>query len=154
MKKLPWIIAAFFFCTSAAMAYMFILKGNVKTAEDGRQAILLSQENKDFVLQEMRQFLSSVQQITEGAIEGDMDKIITAANISGGTVIEHTPPSLMRSMPIAFKKLGFDTHYKFDKIAEDAKTGIGKEHTLKQLNVMLSNCVACHSAYKIELIKK
>ena len=105
MKKLPWILAILFFCTSAFMSYMFIFKGSIKIAADGRKSVLLSQKNTDFALQEMRQFLSSVQQITEGTIEGDINKIITAAEKSGGTVIEHTPPSFMRSMPIAFKKL-------------------------------------------------
>lgn len=154
MKNLPWFLAVLFFCTSAFMSYMFIFKGNVKVAEDGRKAVLLSKENTDFALQEMRQFLSSVQQITEGAIEEDIDKIIAAAEKSGGSVIDNTPPSFMRSMPLAFKKLGYDTHYKFDDIAEDAKAGKGKEHTLKQLNTLLGNCVVCHATYKIERIEE
>ena len=153
MKKLPWIITAFFFCTTMIMLYLFVFKGNVKPAEDGRSAVQLTEDNKNFVLQEMRQFLESVQQITEGAIEGDVDKIITAAEVSGENVIDQMPPSLMRSIPIAFKTLGFDSHDKFDQIGKDAKLGKGKDHTLRQLNTLLGNCVACHSAYKIELVQ-
>jgi len=48
-----------------------------------------------------------------------------------------------------FKKLGRDTHLKFDALALDADELGDKEHTLEQLSELMKNCVACHAVYKI-----
>ncbi|NOY15605.1 MAG: cytochrome c, partial [Gammaproteobacteria bacterium] len=54
-------------------------------------------------------------------------------------------------LPLAFKKLGFDTHAKFDQLAMDANDLGDRDHTLQQLSTLMENCVACHAAYRINL---
>ncbi len=99
----------------------------------------------------MRVFLESVRGIQEGILNKNPSIIITSGKKSGGSVIEHAPKGMMKSLPIGFKKLGFSTHDLFDKIAKDASENFNVNHTQKQLNSLLGNCVACHSMYKIGL---
>ncbi len=50
-----------------------------------------------------------------------------------------------------FKKLGFDTHSKFDQLAMDAESFSDADHSLEQLATLLQNCVACHAVYRFEI---
>ena len=61
------------------------------------------------------------------------------------------PGSLVGKLPLAFKKLGFDTHARFDELALDAEQLGDRDHALAQLNAILMNCVACHAAYRFEV---
>lgn len=153
MKKFILIIAIVSLLLNVVLIYLFVIKGNTTTSNDERTAINMSEVNKDFVLAEMREFLKSVQQINEGILENNPEKIIKAGNKSGGSVIEHAPQGLLKTLPISFKSLGFSTHDMFDEIAESAKTNFDKTTAQKQLNLLLYNCVACHQAYKINVIK-
>ena len=128
--------------------YKFVIQGDTSTGSDGRELIHLSAGEKDFVLTEMRLFLMSVQQITEGIAEDDMARVITHAKQSGKAVQNEVPASLAKKLPLQFKKLGFDTHAKFDQIAMDAQDMADPEHALSQLAVLLQNCTSCHGTYR------
>lgn len=131
------------------MVYKFLLAGNtVKLPNDKRVGIKISEKNRDFVLFEMRTFLEGVKAIHEGISENDYAKIEKNAAISGRAVEDHVPPELIRSLPIGFKKLGFDTHDRFDKIAKIAREKAKKEQLNQELSGLLNNCTACHASYK------
>jgi hypothetical protein len=130
--------------------YKFVFQGATSKGSDGRTAINLTVSERDLVLEEMRGFLISVQQITQGISEDDMQKVTKAAKAVGGAAQQSVPGSLMGKLPLAFKKLGFDTHDKFDALALDSGSlGDGKQ-ALKQLTILMKNCVACHEIYKLE----
>lgn len=131
------------------MLYKFVLAGNtVEVPNDNRTGIIISEKNRDFVLHEMRTFLEGVKAIHEGISENDYAKIEKNAAISGRAVEDHVPPELIRSLPIGFKKLGFDTHDRFDKIAKMAREKAKKEELNQELSGLLNNCTACHASYK------
>jgi hypothetical protein len=134
----------------ATIGYRFIIQGRVKTGTDGRTVILLAPGERDLVLSEMRQFLESVQQITAGAINNDLQVVAQSARFSGSRARQSVPGSLMGKLPLGFKQLGFDTHAKFDELALDAEQLGDRDHVLSQLNVVLENCVACHAAYRLD----
>lgn len=136
------------------LVYLFVIKGETVETEDSRIAIKMSEDNRDFVLLEMRDFLESVQQINEGLLENDSMKIIKAAEKSGGSVIDHAPKGLLKSLPSNFKKLGFSTHDIFDDIAKSTKENFDKKSVNIQLNTLLNKCVACHQSYKISQVLK
>jgi hypothetical protein len=98
----------------------------------------------------MREFLNSVNQIHDGIATKNKEKIINAATKSGGNVLDHAPKGLIASLPIEFKKMGFDAHYFFDDIRDSAQVNFKPETTNRQLTKILNNCVACHATYKIE----
>ena len=148
--KLSWSISGILLLVVVAMGYKFMITGSVVPATDGRQALTLDSTERDLVLGEMRMFLSSVQRITQAVTKEDMKAAAIAAREVGAAAQEAVPGSLMGKLPLEFKKLGFDTHTKFDTLALDAEQLGDPKHTLEQLSTLMNNCVACHAAYQIQ----
>ena len=142
MRKFFWS-TTLLFLTAALTATM--------VTADERTTIELDAIERDFVLSEMRVFLQSIQEITYGLANDDMDLIATSAKKSGRNAQASTPPSLGGKLPPAFKKLGFNTHMRFDELALDADQLGDNEHTLTQLSALLKNCVSCHASFKFAL---
>ncbi len=150
MCKLSWSISGLLFVALMVMGYKFIIVGSVVPADDGREALVLEAGERDIVLSEMRIFLASVQAITDGLSTDDMDKVVEAARSVGAAAQQGVPASLIGKLPLSFKKLGFDTHRKFDMLALDAEQLGDPAHTLKQLAELMNNCVACHATYRFD----
>ncbi len=148
--KLCWLITGILILAIVAMGYKFMIAGSVAPASDGREALILEPAERDLVLTEMRMFLSSVQKITRALTEEDMETVVKAAREVGLAAQQAVPGSLMGKLPLAFKKLGFDTHKKFDELALDAEQLGDPNHALQQLSTLMNNCVACHSTYQIQ----
>lgn len=136
----------------AAGSYKFIIQGSVAPSSDGRLALQLDAAERDLVLTEMRAFLISVQKITDGILHKDTGKISRSAREVGSNAQGNVPGTLVAKLPLEFKKLGFDTHARFDQLALDAEQLGDEEHALKQLAELMQNCVGCHAAYKIETL--
>lgn len=153
MCKLGWSVAGVLLLALLAVGYKFIIAGSTLPASDGREALLLEPGERDLVLAEMRQFLVSVQGITDGLTGKDMQRVAEAARGVGAAAQQAVPASLVGKLPLSFKKLGFDTHRKFDLLALDAEQLEDPEHTLQQLSELMNNCVACHATYRIDSLK-
>lgn len=151
MSRLCWLIAAVFAIATFTMLYLFVVRGNTVPASDGRQAILLLPGERDLVLGEMRAFLMSVQQITQAVADGDAEAAARAARAVGGGAQQGVPASLVGKLPLAFKRLGFDTHSRFDQLALNAEQMGDATAVLPELSTLMQNCVACHAAYRIDL---
>lgn len=131
--------------------YKFIFQGNVSESSDGRTTIHLNAGERDLVLAEMRAFLMSVQQITEGISDNNMDQIAEYSRKVGKAAQGEVPGTLMAKLPLQFKQLGFDTHTKFDQLAMDAVDLEDREHVMSQLALLMQNCIACHAAFRIDI---
>lgn len=116
---------------------------------DQRQIIELTEDERNFVLTEMRNFLDSVQGIIDAVAEGRPKDAAEAARHSGMHVMRNAPQTLMGKMPMEFRKLGMDTHQRFAAIAEEAAAMGDEKSILRQLSAMLANCSACHQGYRI-----
>jgi len=152
MCKLCWILLLGAVLVVGGMAYKFIIAGETIVAEDGRQALMLEVGERNLVLAEMRMFLSSAQQIIQAANEGDAEAVAKAAREVGRAAQQAVPGSLMKKLPLEFKKLGFDTHGKFDQLAMDAEEFGDTAVSLKQLGVLMQNWVACHEGYRVDAL--
>jgi len=129
---------------------MFV--GNTQVIpNDTRVSIIVSQSNKDFVMHEMRTFVEALHQIHVGIEQNDPALIAKVARASGGSVAGHAPAGLLASVPAEFKTIGFDTHGKFDQIAESAEKNFDPKVTRGQVTELLSNCVACHKMYRMDV---
>lgn len=118
-------------------------------APDTRQTIVLTEDERNFVLAEMRGFLDSVQGIVEGVAEGNMKAVTEAARKSGMGTMQRVPRTLMPKMPPEFRMLGMNTHSAFDTLASES-SGMGDTQVvLKQLATLLANCGACHQGYRL-----
>jgi hypothetical protein len=154
MCKLCWALLAVMILVTGGLTYKFMIQGDTVTGTDGRAALQLNGAERDLVLSEMRAFLVSVQQITKGIAENDMELVAEYASRVGRAAQQDVPMSLMGKLPIGFKKLGLSTHAAFDQLALDAREFGGRDQTLAALHELMNNCVACHAAYRIETISK
>ena len=150
MCKLCWtlLLAA---VVAAIIAVMMIASGNKTTlAADGREVIWLEPQQRDLVLAEMRTFVDSLQNITHALGTGDSDLFQKAALKVGLEAQQGVPLDMMKALPLPFKKLGMDTHKKFDQLAANAEQGASNEQLLIELSQLMNNCVACHAAYQLQ----
>ena len=150
MKKLCLPLVGLIVAALLGMAYLFVWRGAVLPASDGRTAILLDAGERDLVLAEMRAFLEAVQQISAAVAADDMPAIGEAAKRVGAAAQQAVPATLVGKLPLEFKTLGFDTHQRFDRLALDAAELGDKTVALKQLSELMLNCVGCHAAYRID----
>ena len=79
----------------------------------------LAPAERDLVLTEMRGFLAAVQSITEGVVNEDPAAVAAAARSAGAPAQHSVPAGLVGKLPLAFKRLGFDTHGRFDQLASN-----------------------------------
>jgi hypothetical protein len=148
--RLCWTLTALLALALAATLYLFIVRGSVAPASDGRTAILLDPGERDLVLAEMRAFLQATQGVLVAATKGDPAGAAAAARGVGAAAQRGVPASLMGKLPLGFKQLGFDTHSRFDQLALDAEALGDPAQTLTALGELMSNCVACHAAFRID----
>lgn len=122
--------------------------GNVQPSDDGRMAVLLSKDERNMVLLEMRVWLQSSQGILAAATEKNFDAVIKSGKASGMGAEAATPASLFRKLPLEMKALGFDTRRKFDDIAADAGKYRDSSRVLEKLSIAMNNCIGCHEMYR------
>lgn len=134
--------------------YKFIFQGSVSSSTDGRLAIVLEAAEKDLVLAEMRAFLESIQMITQGLSQDDMTLVVSAAKNVGKEAQGAVPGTLVGKLPLEFKKMGFDTHTRFDQLALNAKEFGDTQTVLTELTIILQNCTSCHATYRLDVVDK
>jgi hypothetical protein len=145
--KLSWGLVGVLLVIVAVFAYKFT-KGEVQPSDDGRLAVMLSKDERNALLLEMRTWLQSSQGILAAAAANDFNAVIKSAKESGMGAEAETPGSLFRKLPVEMKALGFDTRGKFDAIAADAEKLKDSKHTITQLSEAMNNCIACHETYR------
>ncbi len=150
MCKLCWVLVLVLLIAAAAVAYKVFVGPALESGADGRRVIRIAEQERGLVLTEMRGFLASVQQITAALAVDDMQQVAVQARRSGHAAQHAVPPLLIAKLPAPFKKLGFDTHARFDQLALDAEQLGDRDHSLAQLGALMQNCVVCHGAYRIE----
>jgi hypothetical protein len=146
--KILWAIICTLLIVLIAVAYKFI-QGSVAVSDDERVAVVLSKDERNLILSEMRNFLISTQKISEAITNDDMELVATLAKSAGMAAEENTPGSLLAKIPLSMKTLGFDTRKRFDQIAADAEQLKVPVHSRRQLDQLMKNCIACHASFKI-----
>ena len=145
--KLSWSLVFVLLIVVAIFGYKFTV-GNVQPSDDGRRAVMLSKDERNALLLEMRVWLQSTQAILAAASEKDFDAVIKSAKASGMSAEAETPGSLFRKLPAEMKALGFDTRKKFDDIAADAEKFKDINQIYTKLSVAMNNCIGCHATYR------
>ena len=150
MCKLCWILL--FSMAAAVLVAMIMLASGDKTtiSPDGREAIQLEPRQRMLILAEMRTFVESIRDINQALGNGDSAMLQDATLRVGLNAQEGVPLDLMKALPFSFKKLGMDTHSKFDDLAAHAREGASTEQLLIELSQLMNNCVACHTTYQLQ----
>src|SRR5512139_3444121 len=145
--KLSWALVAVLALIVAALGYKFTA-GEVEKSDDGRVAVLLTKDERNALLLEMRTWLQNTQAVLAAASAQDFAEVNRVATISGMAAEADTPGSLFRKIPVEMKALGFDTRRKFDAIAADAVKKKDSKYTVEQVSMTMNNCIACHATYR------
>lgn len=146
--KVLWTIIILLLIFSGFLVNKFI-SGNVVPSEDGRTSVVLTKDERDLILTEMRAFLVSVQGVSQAISEDNMDTVAELAHQAGMAAEEGTPGSLLQKIPLAMKKMGFSAREQFDGIAETARTTKDATVARQQLDALMQTCIACHAIYKL-----
>ena len=117
--------------------------------EDTRTPIVTTEDERNLVLGEMRQFLETVRSITIGLSNDDMETVAKAAKKMGMAASGEVPDVLAKKLPQTFKVLAMKVHMGFDELALNASSMGDTQETLEQLGKILSNCTACHATYRL-----
>ena len=120
---------------------------------DQRAPLVLLDEERHIVLEEMRNFLAVLQTITDALTREDMKEIARAARSMGSGAANEIPPKTVAKLPEEFKVLAGGVHTTFDLMALDAESLADPKHTLTQMNELLQKCNACHGIYQIKVGK-
>ncbi len=154
MCRFCWFASLVLAMTVAAMSYLFMIRGSVGTvSHDGRVAIVLTVDERDLVLGEMRGFLESVETIVRAVKEKDMKAAYEAGHKAGMAAAGDVPVSLMGKLPLSFKQLGMATHKAFDDLAAEARDMGDPQVVLGKLADLLGNCTTCHAGYRFTIEK-
>ena len=150
MCKLCWTLLGGA-VVAAIVAVTLIATGNkTSLAPDGREVILLKPEQRGLVLLEMRTFVDSIREITLALGTDKPEQATAAARKVGLAAQQGVPLDMMKALPLPFKKMGMDTHKKFDLWADNIENGASKEDSLIELSRIMANCVACHAVYQLQ----
>jgi hypothetical protein len=152
MSKIALTAIVLWVVTAAAAGVLFF-RGSTAPSSDGRTAVLLAPTERDFVLGEMRNMLSSVQILTSALAEDDRAKASKAAR-AASTHDGHAPPlTLMAKLPMEFKQTGMAMHGGFGEIADAIDKGEAAPALYARLADQLNACVGCHETYRIDPAK-
>jgi len=142
------VAAAVLSLLSITLVFMLMEAGASNPgADDGRTAIVVTSTEREGVKAEMRGFLEAVQTIIVANNAGDLNAVAVAARKVGRSSLRPHSPEFAGKLPMAFRKLGMDTHSRFDALAVDAEQFESMVHVSQQLGALMGNCVACHKTF-------
>lgn len=153
MNTLAKASIALWIATIVVFGYFF-LKGATGKSTDNRTAVLLSPQEKDMVLGEMRTILSAINGVLNALAKEDMAKASTAAKSAGMAMAVDATPGLMAKLPMEFKSMGMSLHEDFDTLASDIEKGMTERQVIQRLGTITNKCVACHAGYRLGSIEE
>lgn len=125
----------------------------VRTGDgDDRTALALTPPEKAYVLDQMRQFVISIQSIAAGLADGDGARAVEAAAARGSKRNAGSPafpPTLGAKLPETWKQFGGGVRGGFDGLAQGISEQQSPTRSLRQLGELMTNCVGCHASYRI-----
>lgn len=153
MCKFCWASTAAIGLVFFAFVVKFMVVGATELSADGRTEIVVTSVEREQILGEMRGLLEAVQTIIVANNAGDLNTVAIAAREVGKENMDPRSAEFAAKLPMSFRKLGMDTHMKFDLLAMDAQENRSTEQVYQQLGVITGNCVACHRAYRLSTIE-
>jgi recombinational DNA repair protein RecR len=124
----------------------------VEPARDARAVIVVSESERNLVLEEMREFLHGLHSIQLALARKDMHGVALAARPMG-MILHRIPPAMRDRLPETFVQIGLGQHEIFEVIARDAEVKKDIDHTLAQVAEALTYCSGCHDTYRFAIGK-
>ncbi len=129
------------------------MSGRTEKSADGRTAVILTDSERNLVLEEMRALLNAVHEIHKGLSVNDREGAAKASEAVGMHAVNQLAEkeaSILLKLPVPMKTLGVSTHQEFDRFADLLRNPeSSKEDLLKGLAELTERCIICHNQYKI-----
>lgn len=148
LLRLSLLLNVVFVAVFGFAAYKFVT-GTTTPAPDGRTAVILTVEERDSVLAEMRRMLEAVQGVTDALARDDIAAIPAIVTPLGMAATEGESPAMMAKIPLEMKSLGHGAHQAMDDLAALALSGAGQAEILAATADILNVCTTCHAAYSL-----
>jgi len=116
---------------------------------DPREAVALTPAETEELLRGMRTYLETLQDLVAVLAENRIDRVAEIASKSGARLLSKASPVTGLKVPIGFASMSFDTHDKFDRLADKARHGTSRSEVLGDLRDIMNNCVSCHASYRL-----
>jgi hypothetical protein len=119
---------------------------------DNREAVVVTPAERNYILNQMRLFVVSVQTIAAGLGADDRAQASEAAAARGllrNANDPDFPPTLGAKLPSQWKQLGGSMRKGFDALAATINASGAPQKSLEQLGIVMTNCVACHATYRV-----
>ena len=142
-------VAILLWVATVALLGFFVTKGTGVQSSDGRTVVTITEDERNFVLAEMRMLLGSVHGVIDGLAKDDMLAVARAARMGGMAMAADVNPALMMKLPLDFKTRGIGVHKAMDELAKQVEAGASSKEVLNGLASRLSECVACHAEYSL-----
>jgi hypothetical protein len=120
--------------------------------KDSREVVVVTPVERNYILSQMRMFVTSIQTVAAGLGADDRAQAAEAAAARGlkrNANDPAFPPTLDAKLPQQWKQLGGGMRRGFDALAQSISAGDGTQKSLEQLGVVMMNCVACHATYRV-----
>lgn len=147
--KAGWALSAVLALALGGGAYKVIIGGNTMPYEDGRTVVLLSADERNRVLGEMRHLLEGAKGIVQASVKGDMARVAQEARAVGMAAADAESPALMAKLPGHFLNLGMSAHKAMDDLADLAETTDDPLVVLEALGEAMEVCTGCHAGYRL-----
>ncbi len=119
-------------------------------ADDQRTAVVVTPDGRDYILNEMRTMLETVQNVVGGVASGDAKATAAAARNSGMAMMKRIPSEIRMALPEDFRQMAMDNHASFDALAVAAEAGEPLKSQLTRLEQSMGACSACHGMWRLE----
>ena len=135
---------------AVAVVLFIALMPEVAWADDQRTAVLVTPDARDYILNEMRTMLETVQNVVGGIASGDTKATAGAARNSGMAMMKRIPSEIRMALPEDFRQMAMDNHASFDALALAAEAGEPLKAQLTRLEQSMGACSACHGMWRLD----
>ncbi len=131
---------------------MLVLLASALTcsAAEQRTAVTLLPAERAHLLDGMRVYLASIEDITSALAAYKPDRVAAAARRSGTAALLDVSPATALKLPLEFTSLSLATHQQFDALAEKAERHASRTELLGDLAAILSSCNGCHASFRLD----
>ena len=147
MSRLAIVALALWVITIAAAGYLFYY-GTTVTATDGREAVQVTNAERNQILEEMRGMLQATADIAGALARSDNAAIAEIAQSVGSAAMSNDSPALLAKLPLGLKTAGMSVHKGFDELSSAAAAGATSVELTTMLSDQLAICVGCHATYR------
>jgi hypothetical protein len=117
---------------------------------DNRVVIPVSNNERNQVLADMREFLHGLHNINHALARKDMKAVAVTARPMG-PLLDRIPASLKDRLPEEFIQLTIAQNEAFKTLARDAETKGEVSVALDQMAEIITYCSGCHDTYRFDV---